>query len=169
LRGQMCQPRWWGESEQMHARLRPAGDQMYDTGKSIPAPLLNSGRVSHWFVTAHTRTPARRIFSRQNFGGYRPVSGHTEPQRRRRSPSIRCQKLLRRPGQLTSGGRRSNRSGGSGFRPDMCEGAWQPPRKSVGRHSIRYGQNSSNERALDGPVIAPRGRPPWKRQVTLRK
>jgi len=43
----MRQPQWWGESEQMHALLRPAGDQMYDTGKSIPAPLLNSGRVYH--------------------------------------------------------------------------------------------------------------------------
>jgi hypothetical protein len=31
LRGQMCQPRWWGESEQMHVVLRPAGDQMFDT------------------------------------------------------------------------------------------------------------------------------------------
>jgi hypothetical protein len=27
----MCQPRWWGEREQMHALLRPAGDQMHDT------------------------------------------------------------------------------------------------------------------------------------------
>src|SRR5664279_4973519 len=31
LHRQMCQPRWWGQSEQMHVLLRPAGDQMFDT------------------------------------------------------------------------------------------------------------------------------------------
>ena len=29
----------------MHALLRPAGDQMFDTGKSIPAPLLKKAEI----------------------------------------------------------------------------------------------------------------------------
>ena len=51
--------------------------------------------------------------------GPTPLLGH------RRSPLTTGQRLLRRPGQLTRGGRvrRSNRSVWSGFRPDMSEGA----------------------------------------------
>ena len=58
--------------------------------------------------------------------GVPPVSGSTELRRRRQSPPLGCKKLLRRPGQLTSGGRQLSRSVGSGFRPGVCEGAWQP-------------------------------------------
>ena len=45
----------------------------------------------------------------------------------RRSPTARCPKRLRRPGQLTRDGqlRPSNRNVSIGFRPDMSEGAWQ--------------------------------------------
>jgi hypothetical protein len=48
---------------------------------------------------------------------------------------------------LTRGGclRQSNRSIWSGFRPDVCEGAWQHSSKRVANHSIRYGQNSSTK------------------------
>jgi hypothetical protein len=75
-----------------------------------------------------------------------PVSGSTGLQRRRRSPSTRCPKLLRQPGRLTMGARvhRSGRGVGSGFRPDMFEGAWQPPRDRV--HSA-----PERSRALSGP------------------
>src|ERR1700687_2291466 len=52
------------------------------------------------------------------------------PSGRRRNPPPTCPKLLLRPGQLTLGAyvRRSSRSVWSGFRPDMSEGAWRPPR-----------------------------------------
>jgi len=39
VRGQMCQPHWWGESEQMHALLRPAGDRMYKTRDAMTRPI----------------------------------------------------------------------------------------------------------------------------------
>ena len=55
------------------------------------------------------------------------------PRRRRRSPSTRCPKLLRRPDRLTRDAcvHRSGRDVWSGFRPGMCEGAWQQPSSSA--------------------------------------
>jgi hypothetical protein len=78
---------------------------------------------------------------------FSPVSGPTGLRGHRRSPPLGCPKLLQRPGQLTRGGclRQSNRSVWSGFRPDVCEGAWQHSSKRVANHSIRYGQNSSTK------------------------
>ena len=55
----------------------------------------------------------------------RTVSGPTGLPPHRRSRPLGCQQSLRRPDQLTSGGR-PNRSVWSGFRPGTCEGAWQP-------------------------------------------
>src|SRR6266851_1937280 len=90
---------------------------------------------------------------------FSPVSGPTGLRGHRRSPPLGGPKLLRRPGQLTRGGclRQSNRSVESGFRPDVCEGAWQHSSKRVARHSIRYGQNSSI--TLDSFETTVRGRP----------
>ena len=78
---------------------------------------------------------------------FSPVSGPTGLRGHRRSPPLGGPKLLQRPGQLTRGGclRQSNRSVWSGFRPDVCEGAWQHSSKRVTNHSIRYGQNSSTK------------------------
>ena len=70
-----------------------------------------------------------------------PVSGPTGLRGPRRSPQLRCPKLLRRPGQLTKGDglRQSNRSAWSGFRPYVSEGAWQQPSSCVlGVHSIGW-------------------------------
>src|SRR5712671_215271 len=59
-------------------------------------------------------------------GGKNP-SGPNGPCGHRRSPPLRCPKVLRRPDQLTMSGRlrRSNRNVWSGFRRDMNEDAWQ--------------------------------------------
>ena len=55
------------------------------------------------------------------------LSGPNGLRGHRRSPTARCPKRLRRPGQLTRDGqlRPSNRNVSIGFRPDMSEGAWQ--------------------------------------------
>ena len=46
MRGQMCQPRWWDKSEQMHAVLRPAGDQLFDTrARRAPAAVVGGDGI----------------------------------------------------------------------------------------------------------------------------
>jgi hypothetical protein len=65
-------------------------------------------------------------------------------------PITRCPKLLR-PDRLTRGARvhRSGRGVQSGFRPDMCEGAWQPPRQHD-RAGVTP-RRSAPVRTLSGP------------------
>jgi len=70
-----------------------------------------------------------RVFSGSTGSNWRS-STRRGPSGRRRNPPPTCPKLLPRPGQSTLGARvrRSSRSVWSGFRPDMSEGAWRPPR-----------------------------------------
>jgi hypothetical protein len=93
---------------------------------------------------ARARMPEKKILRAK----IPPVSGPTGLRGHRRSPPLGCPKLLRRPGQLTRGGRlrQSNRSVWSGFHPDMSERAWQRPSSCVlGVHSIGCCQDSSSE------------------------
>src|SRR5712671_2608120 len=53
----MCQPRWWGEREQMHALLRPAGDQMYDTRAWRGPAVVGGDGIDRRYPLSQRNTP----------------------------------------------------------------------------------------------------------------
>lgn len=65
------------------------------------------------------------------------TSGPNAPRERKQSPPQGWPRPLRRPSQCSTGGllRQSGPNVWSGFRLDMCEGAWQRPPLATSNHS----------------------------------
>jgi len=80
-------------------------------------------------IRPHSRDTAPAAIAACRASGSTPLLGHS------RSPPITGQRLLRRPGRSTRGGRfhRSGPGVSSGLRSDSYEGAWRRPSPSFNR------------------------------------
>jgi hypothetical protein len=98
-------------------------------------------------IRPHSRDTAPAAIAACRASGPTPLLGHS------RSPPITGQRLLRRPGQSTRGGRvhRSGRGVSSGLRPGSYEGAWRRP-SPLFQSAIAKTVPLVQERRFAGPV-----------------